>query len=84
MLLASDEHEAVDLRERCRALRAAGQEAQLLDAREAMHAEPALRLPPDGAALLVTRDAQLVRRCGQHAAPLLSPKDLSRHRLVSS
>ena len=60
MLLASDERQAADLLQRRDALRAAGQEARLLDAREATRAEPALRLPADGAALLVPRDAQLV------------------------
>ena len=83
MLLASNEREATDLQERCRALRAAGQEAQLLDAREATEAELALRLPPDGAALLAPRDAQLVRRCGQDPSLLRSAKTLSCRRVVS-
>ena len=62
MLLAGDPQQAADLERRCEALRTAGQhDAQLLDAEEAMRAEPALRLPADGAALLTPRDAQLVR-----------------------
>ena len=61
MLLASDGRQAVDLQERCAALQAAGQEARLLDAGQATREEPALRLPADGAALLVPQDAQLVR-----------------------
>ena len=69
MLLARDEREAADLRERCRALRAAGQEAQFLDAGEAMRAEPALVLPLHGAALLVPQDAQLVRPFGLRIKP---------------
>ena len=60
MLLACDERQAADLEERCEALRAAGQDAQLLDAGQAEQAEPALRLPVEGAALLTPRDAQLV------------------------
>ena len=63
MLLAGDEEQAADLEQRCEALRAAGQQAHLLDAGQATHAEPALRLPAGGAALLTPRDAQLVRAC---------------------
>ncbi len=60
MLLACDGRQTADLEQRCEALRAAGQDAQVLDAGQAVRAEPALRLPVEGAALLTPQDAQLV------------------------
>lgn len=75
MLLASTAEEAAGLAARCEALTAEGLAAQLLTAAEARRREPALRLPSQGAALLLPSDVQvngrataaaLLRACEAH------------------
>lgn len=61
MLLASDSAEAESLVRRSQLLRDAGLQATCMSSSEAQQLEPGLRLPQDGAALLLLSDSQLVR-----------------------
>uniref|UniRef100_A0A061SKG1 FAD-dependent oxidoreductase domain-containing protein 1 n=1 Tax=Tetraselmis sp. GSL018 TaxID=582737 RepID=A0A061SKG1_9CHLO len=70
VLLATDSAEAEALRARAALLNASGIQAEVLEPAQAVSLEPALRLPSDGAAVLVGSDAQLDGR--QAALRLLS------------
>lgn len=62
MLLARDSVEGESLALRTELLRGAGLEASCCSASQASQLEPGLRLPQNGAALLLPTDAQLVRK----------------------
>lgn len=69
MLLASDSAEAESLARRAQLLRDAGLDAVCMSSSEAQQLEPSLRLPQDGAALLLLSDVQLVRSPQPAALP---------------
>lgn len=74
LLLASNAHEAQLLAERAHMLARHGVQARALTAREVQQQEPALRLAPDGAGLVVQSDGQIVSAQSPGAASARCPR----------